>query len=366
MSKKLILALVTPLMMTLFFSAAWAGKLEDVKAKGTFSCGVQPDVPGLSSIGTDGQWSGFQVDFCRALAAAVFGNTAAATIVPVERTEGYQLLIRDRLDILSNGDNRVRLLTKYYHEHPFVQPAITLYDHQQMATNLYGISSALELDGGTICENAEYLVQSSQKEYFGTEEPSFTSTLIVYRGGNRLTFNHINLPKSSDLISYLSQGRCDAYFDYAITLRAQIASSNELGSITVLPDIIAEAERGPIILLDGAYDHLEETFVVHETEWSNVVKSVHSAMVKAEELGVTSANVDQMKGLADAAVSELLGTTGNTGQSLGLNNDWAYNIIKQVGNYGEVYDRNLGQNSALRIPRGDNNLVRNGGRMAAQ
>jgi general L-amino acid transport system substrate-binding protein len=359
MSEKLILALVTPLMMTLFFSAAWAGTLEDVKAKGAFSCGVQPDMPGLSSIGTDGQWSGFQVDFCRALAAAVFGNTAAATIVPVERREGYEQLFVGRLDILSNGDNRVRLYTKLDSDHPFSQPTVTLYDRQQMATNtLSGINSALELDGATICENIQFPAQSGSIEGTTTGMYGFRTTSSAYAEANRLYFsNYFVHREASHLISGLSQGFCDAYLDYAITLRAQIAGSNALGRFTVLPEIIAEAERGPIINL-VEYDI--------DTEWSNVIKSVHSAMVKAEELGVTSTNVDQMRGSADAAVSELLGTTGNTGESLGLNNDWAYNIIKLVGNYGEVYDRNLGQNSALRIPRGDNNLVRNGGRMAAQ
>ena len=161
MSKKLFLALVATQMMTLFFSATWAGTLDTVKARGSHNCGVQPNVPGLSSIGTDGQWSGFQVDFCRALAAAVFGNTASATIVPVERKEGYHQLRARRLDILSNGDNRARLYTKLDADNAFSQPTVTLYDHQQMATHTQvGISSALELGGGVICENSQILVQS--------------------------------------------------------------------------------------------------------------------------------------------------------------------------------------------------------------
>jgi general L-amino acid transport system substrate-binding protein len=314
-------------------SAASAATLDDVKAKGFVQCGVSQGLPGFSNPDADGNWSGLDVDLCRAVAAAIFGDGEAVKFTPLSAKERFTALQSGEVDLLSRNTtwtmSRDTQLGLNF-------AGVNYYDGQGfMIRTSMDINSALELSGASVCTNTGTTTELNVADYFRA---------------NNMEYELVAFEKSDEVVAAYDAGRCDVYTTDQSGLYAQRLKLTDPGEHKVLPEIISKEPLGPVVRQG-------------DDQWFNIVKWVHIATVNAEELGITSANVDEMKDGDNPAVKRLLGTEGEFGDSIGLGNDWAYNVIKAVGNYGEVFDRNVGPDTPLGIARGVNALWSKGGLM---
>jgi general L-amino acid transport system substrate-binding protein len=312
-------------------SAASAATLDDVKGKGFVQCGVSQGLPGFSSPDDKGNWSGIDVDFCRALAAAVFGDDTKVKYTPLSAKERFTALQSGEVDLLSR--NTTWTMTRDT-SLGLNFTGVNYYDGQGfMVRKSLGVTSALQLNGAAVCTNTGTTTELNLADYFRA---------------NKMTYEVVAFEKADEVVQAYDGGRCDVYTTDASGLYAQRLKLTNPGEHLVLPEIISKEPLGPVVRQgdDG---------------WFNIVKWVHFAMVNAEELGVSKANVDEMKGSDNPEVKRLLGTEGDFGTSIGLGNDWAYNIVKTVGNYGEIFDANVGPSTPLGIARGLNALWTKGG-----
>ena len=312
-------------------SAANAATLDDVKAKGFVQCGVSQGLPGFSNPDADGNWSGLDVDLCRAVAAAVFGDAEAVKFTPLSAKERFTALQSGEVDLLSRNTtwtmSRDTQLGLNF-------AGVNYYDGQGfMIRTSMDINSALELSGASICTNTGTTTELNVADYFRA---------------NNMEYELVAFEKSDEVVAAYDAGRCDVYTTDQSGLYAQRLKLTNPGEHKVLPEIISKEPLGPVVRQG-------------DDQWFNIVKWAHIATVNAEELGVTSANADEMKDGDNPAVKRLLGTEGAFGEGIGLGNDWAYNIIKMVGNYGEIFDRNVGPDTPLGISRGVNALWSKGG-----
>ncbi len=314
-------------------SAASAATLADVKAKGFVTCGVSSGIPGFSNPDDKGEWSGIDVDYCRGIASAVFGDPAKAKFVPLTSKDRFPALQSGEVDVLTRNTTwTISRDTSL----GFNFRTVNYYDGQGfIVKKALNVKSALELSGAAVCVQQGTTTELNLADYFKT---------------NNLQYNPVVFEKESDATSAYDSGRCDVYTTdqsglYAIRLKMKTPDEN-----VVLPEVISKEPLGPAVRQG-------------DDQWFDVVSWVHYAMVNAEELGVTSKNVDEQKNANNPDLKRLLGTEEGTkiGTDLGLTNEWAYNIIKQVGNYGEVFDRNVGTGSPLKIERGQNALWTKGG-----
>ena len=316
-------------------ASAGAATLDDVKAKGFVQCGVHTGLLGFAAPDDAGEWTGFDVDVCRAVAAAIFGDADAVQYTPTNATERFTALQSGEIDMLSR--NTTWTLSRDT-SLGFNFAGVNYYDGQGFMINttaLPGITSALELDGAAVCVQTGTTTELNLADFFAANNIEYTP--VVFQG-----FDETNAAYEA--------GRCDAYTTDAsglYALRLTLANPDEH---MVLPEIISKEPLGPVVRQG-------------DDQWFNIVKWTLFAMVTAEELGITQANIDEMLNSDNPEIRRILGQEDDStiGEGLGLGNDWVVNIVREVGNYGEAFDRNIGAGSPLNISRGLNALWTEGG-----
>src|SRR5581483_10745304 len=300
-----------------FAGAASAGTLDDVKAKGFVQCGTNTGLLGFAAPDDQGNWKGFDVDFCRALAAAVFGDPAKVKFTPLSAADRFTALQSGEVDVLARNSTWTMARDTSLGLR-FV--GTTYYDGQGfMVKKSLGVSSALELSGATVCVQTGTTTELNLADFYKVNKMDYKP--VVFK----------ELPETEQ--AYES-GRCDAYTTDASGLYSTRLKFSNPDEHIVLPEIISKEPLGPVVRQG-------------DDAWFNVVRWTYFALLNAEEAGVTQANVDEMKNSPNQDVRRLLGVDGEFGKGIGLDNAWAYNIIKGVGNYGEIFDRNVGAGSPL-------------------
>ena len=307
-------------------AAASAQTLEKVKARGSVNCGVNPALPGFSARDAQGNWSGFDIDLCRALAAAIFNDPGKVQYTPLSTTERLPALQADKIDVLSRNTTWT-----FSREAPLRLnfTAVTYYDGQgflvRRSTNA---TSALELNGASICVQKDTTSELNVADFFRA---------------NNMKFQIVALPTAEEMLKAYDSGTCSvATSDTSQLFAARLALKSPDDHV-VLPDIISKEPLGPFVRSG-------------DDQWLGIVKWAHFAMVNAEELGVTSKTIDEALKSTKPDVRRLVGTEENYGEQLGLTKDWVVRIVRHVGNYGEIFERNVGTGSRLAIPRGINSL----------
>ena len=308
-----------------------AQTLDKVKARGNVVCGVNPDLLGFSTKDAQGSWSGFDVDLCRALAAAIFDDPSKVQFTPLSTTDRLQALQADKIDVLSRNTTWT-----FSREAPLKLnfAAVTYYDGQGfLVRRNKNVTSALELDGASVCVQQGTTSELNLTDFFRT---------------NNLKYQTVALGGLDDLLKAYDQGKCTVLTSDTSQLFAARLRLGAPDDHVVLPDIISKEPLGPFVRFG-------------DDQWLGIVKWTHFAMVNAEELGVSSKTIGEALKSNKPDVKRLVGTDENYGAQLGLTNDWAVRIIRHVGNYGEVFERNVGTGTKLAIPRGINSLWNNGG-----
>ncbi len=311
--------------------AASGDTLASVKKKGYVQCGVNDGLPGFSSPNAKGVWEGMDVDACRAVAAAIFADASKVKYIPLGGKERFAALQSGEVDILSR--NTTWTMTRDA-TLGLKSTATTYYDGQGFMVNKsLGVKSAKELDGATVCIQAGTDTELNVADYFKA---------------NNMKYTPVTFDRSDESAKALESGRCDTLASDQSQLYAlRIKLSNPADWI-VLPEVISKEPLGPMVRQG-------------DEQWELLVKWSVFAMIDAEELGVNSKNVDAMKTSGSPDVKRLLGLDAPDGTTLGAVKDWGYQIVKQVGNYAEVFDRNVGKDSPLKIVRTENNLWNKGG-----
>ncbi|HEX5795258.1 MAG TPA: amino acid ABC transporter substrate-binding protein [Geminicoccaceae bacterium] len=327
------LAVGTAAAFALSVGIAQAGAtLDAIKSKGFIQCGVSTGLAGFSNPDDAGNWSGLDVDVCRAIAAALFGDAEAVKYTPLTSKERFTALQSGEVDVLSRNttwtlarDSSLGL--------DFT--GVSYYDGQGfMVPKSLGVKSALELDGASVCVQTGTTTELNLADYFRANNMSFTP--VVFE-------------RPDEVRAAYEQGRCDAYTTDQSGLYAQRTGLANPDEHVILPEVISKEPLGPGVRHG-------------DNEWGDVVRWTLYAMLEAEELGVSSENVDDLKANStNPNVRRLLGVEGEMGQGLGVPNDWGYQVVKQVGNYGEMFERNVGIGTPLKIERGLNALWTNGG-----
>ncbi len=319
--------------LALMATASSAGTLDNVKKAGVIKCGVSTGIAGFSATDSKGVWKGLDVDFCKSVASAVLGDASKVKYIPLTAKERFTALQSGEIDLLARSSTwtatRDTSLGLNF-------AGVNYYDGQGFLTNKsLGIKSAKELNGATFCIQAGTTTELNLTDYFKS---------------NNMNYKAVTYDTSGQTIDGFKKGRCDVVTSDASQLYGLKLKMKDPNSVIVLPEIISKEPLGPVVRQG-------------DDKWFNVVKWTMYAILEAEELGLTSANVDQNMNSKNPSIKRLLGSSGKAGANLGLDAKWAYNAIKQVGNYGESFDRNLGKGSALNIDRGLNKLWNKGGLM---
>jgi general L-amino acid transport system substrate-binding protein len=317
---------------------AHAGKtLDAIKSRGAVVCGVNVGLAGFSAADSNGKWSGLDIDICRAIAAAVLGDAEKLKYVPLTAQQRFTALQSGEVDILSRNTTFTLTRDASLGLH---QTAVTYYDGQGfMVPAKSGIKSAKQLKNQTVC------VQSGT-----TTEKNLTD----YSRANALNIKPVVFEKLEAVNGAYFSGRCIAYTTDASGLASiRNKEAKNPDDHVVLPELISKEPLGPMVRRG-------------DDEWFAIVKWVVYGLLEAEEYGVTQGNVDKlMKESTDPVVQRLLGTTEDTGKLLGLDKEWMARAVRATGNYGEIFERNVGPKSTLKLPRGANNLWNKGGQMYA-
>jgi general L-amino acid transport system substrate-binding protein len=294
-------------------------------------CGVNTGLPGFSMPDDKGNWSGFDVDICRAVAAAIFNDPNKVKFVPLDANERFKELRDRKVDILSrNSTWSMSRETEY----GLNFAAVAYYDGEGfMVPKSRNIDSGLELDGSKVCVQSNTTTQLNLADYFRA---------------NNIKYQELNFPKLDDVIAAYDSGKCDVLTTDVSQLYALRLRLSKPGEHVILPDVISKEPLAPVVRQ-------------RDDEWLLIVKWAIYAMINAEELGITSKNIDEAMKSKKPDVMRLVGTEGSYGEEMDLTKDWAARIIRHVGNYGEVYERNVGTGSKLGIPRGLNQLWNAGG-----
>jgi general L-amino acid transport system substrate-binding protein len=310
---------------------ATAQTLKKVKDRGSLICGVSQGLPGFSTPDDKGNWTGLDVDYCRAVAAAIFNDPTKVKFVPLTAKDRFTALQSGEIDVLSRNTtwtlSRDTSLGLDF-------PAITYFDGQGfMVRRALKVSSALELNDASICVQQGTTSELNLADFFRT---------------NHMGLKTVTFATGEDALKAYESGRCDAYTTDSSGLYGERQKLAEPSAHIVLPEIISKEPLSP------ATRH-------GDNQWTDIVRWTHYVMLDAEELGINRASVDEKLKSDDPETRRLLGVEGQYGEAMGLSNDWAYRIIKHVGNYGEIFERNLGQGSPLKIVRGLNALWTKGG-----
>jgi general L-amino acid transport system substrate-binding protein len=329
--KKALLGVALAAALGLTATVAFADTLADVKARGHLLCGVSEGTAGFETPDANNEWAGIDVDYCRAVAAAIFNDAKAVRFVTSNSTVRWQQLGSREVDVLARTstwtmtrDTTLGLT--------FVAPIY--YDGQGfMVHKETGIASALELGGATLCIEAGTTTELNAADYFAA---------------NNMEYNPVTFVTQDEAYKAYEEGRCDAF----TTDRSALAGNRLLLAVpddhVLLPEVIS---KEPLTSVVRQGDDL----------WFKINRWVFNAMLEAEELGVSSANVDEMLASENPGIRRLLGVEGDFGTPIGLDKDWAYRVIKLVGNYAEIFDRNVGAGSPVGLARGINALWKDGG-----
>jgi general L-amino acid transport system substrate-binding protein len=313
--------------------AAYAGKdLDAVKARGSLICGVTTGVAGFSLADSQGKWTGLDVDTCRAVAAAIFGDADKVKYVPTTAQQRFTALQSGEVDLLARTTTWTLTRDTAL---GFDFTGVNYYDGQGFMVNKkLGVKSAKELNGATVCVS-----------------PGTTSELNLadYFRANKMTFKPVVIEKVEETRAAFFGGRCDVYTTDASGLYStRAANAPNPDDYIVLPEIISKEPLGPVVRHG-------------DNQFADIVRWTLFAQLEAEEYGITSKNVDEMLKSENPSIKRILGVTPGMGKALGVDEKWVYNIVKQVGNYGEMFDRNVGAGSPLKIARGQNALWTQGG-----
>ncbi len=330
MKKTLFLASAAAVALTA--GIANAGTLEDVQGKGKLACGVSQGLPGFSAATEAGVYEGLDVDFCRAVAAAVLGDGQAVEFTPLSAKDRFTALSSGEIDVLARNttwtisrDTDLGI--------SFV--GVTYYDGQGMMVPAdLGVSSALELDGAVICTNTGTTTELNITDYFNQ---------------HGMSFELVAIENSDEVVAAYDSGRCNVFTTDRSGVAAERLKLADPDAHIVLPEIISKEPLGPSVRND-------------DDQWMKINRWVLNALLEAEEFGITAANIDEMLASENPSVQRILGVGENDlGAPMGLSADWAYKAIKAVGNYGEIYERNVGPSTPLKLERGVNALWSNGG-----
>jgi general L-amino acid transport system substrate-binding protein len=330
MSKTILPALAGAAIALSAVSAS-AATLDDVKAKGFVQCGVNSGLPGFAMPNDAGEWTGFDVDYCKAVAAAVFGDATKVKFTPLSAKERFTALQSGEIDVLIRNttwtmerDTSLGL--------SFV--GVNYYDGQGFIVRKeLNLASAKDLADASICVQTGTTTELNMADYFRT---------------NNITYNPVVFEQLTETNQAYDTGRCDALTTDASGLYATRLQFANPDDHVVLPDIISKEPLGPSVRAG-------------DDQWFDVVRWTHFALLNAEELGITQANVEEMKSSENPEIRRVLGVEGTFGEGIGLSNDWVANIVKGVGNYGEIFERNIGASTPLAIARGQNALWTDGG-----
>lgn len=330
MQKKLA-TLAVSAAISLVAVTAHAATLEDVKAKGYVQCGVTGGVPGFSAPDANNNWSGLEVDFCRAVAAAIFDDADKVRYTPLTSQERFAALSAGEIDILS----RTTTWTMSRDTDLGITFVGTMYYDGQgfMVREADGIASATDLSGAAICIESGTTTELNAADYFEA---------------NGMEYSPVVFTDQDEVVKAFEDGRCDVYTTDASALAAERSKFAVPDDYTILPEIISKEPLGPVVRQG-------------DPVWFSIARWTYFALLEAEEQGVTQANVDEMLGSDNPSVKRLLGVEGDFGTPLGLTADWAYRIIKHIGNYGESYERHVGPNTEIGLARGLNALWTDGG-----
>lgn len=332
LSKKLLtVALAAGLVAA---APAMASKtMESIKKKGEVSCGVNTALGGFGIAGSDGKWTGFDVDYCRAIAAAALGDANKVRYVPLSAAQRFTALQSGEIDVLARNttwtmSRDTQLGTTF--------GATNFFDGQGfLVPKSLKVKSAKQLKGATICVQSGTTTEKNLADYFRM---------------NKMTYKPVVAEDLKVVIANYNEGRCKVFTSDASQLAAIRANDTKTpDDHIILPEIISKEPLGPVTRQG-------------DESWSKLVTWVHFAMITAEELGVNAGNVDQMRSDTNPEIQRLLGQGNNDfGKSIGTDAQWAYRVIKQVGNYGEVFERHVGKKTPLKLDRGQNALWTNGG-----
>ena len=312
---------------------ASAATLDDVKARGKLNCGVTTGLVGFAAPNANGEWEGFDVGVCRAVAAAVLGDPTAVEFVPTTGKTRFTALASGEIDLLAR--NTTWTFSRDV-DLKFEFVGINYYDGQGfMVPKALGVSSAKELDGATVCIQTGTTTELNLADFFRA---------------NNISYEPVPIETNAEAQPLYLEGACDVYTTDASGLAATRAAFENPGDHVVLPEIISKEPLGPLVRHG-------------DSDWGDISRWVLNALIAAEEYGVTSANVAELASApgANPEINRLLGTEGTLGEMLGLSNDWAKNAIMAGGNYGELFEKNIGENTPIGLARGLNAQWTEGG-----
>lgn len=317
--------------LALTTTQVWGSTLEQVRKRGELICGVSQGLAGFSSPDSQGQWVGIDADYCRAVATAVLGSPNKVRFVPLSAKERFTALQSGEIDILSRNTTW-SLVRDTALGLDFVAPIF--YDGQGfMVRKKSKVKTLRDLDGATVCTNLGTTTELNVADYFRSHHMKYK--LVAYE-------------KHDEVVAAYEAGRCDAFTTDVSGLYASRIKLKEPEAHLILPEMISKEPLTPVVRQGDA-------------QWSDIARWTLFALLEAEELGVTAANVDEMRESPSPSVRRFLGKEGDLGKELGLKPDWAYQVIKTMGNYGELFEKNLGSGSPLKIERGRNALWNKGG-----
>jgi general L-amino acid transport system substrate-binding protein len=312
--------------------AAAAGTLDDVKARGKLNCGVTTGLAGFAAPDATGEWKGIDAAFCRAVAAAVLGDATAVEFIPTTGKTRFTALASGEIDLLAR--NTTWTLSRDV-DLKFDFLGVNYYDGQGfMVPKSLGVSSARDLDGATVCVQTGTTTELNLADFFRS---------------NNISYQPVPIETNAEGAQQYLAGACDTYTTDASGLASTRATFENPGDHTLLPEIISKEPLGPLVRHG-------------DNEWGDIVRWTLNALITAEELGVTSANVAEMaSGAENPEIARLLGTEGTLGEMLGLDADWAMRAIATQGNYGEIFARNIGEDTPVGLARGLNAQWTDGG-----
>jgi general L-amino acid transport system substrate-binding protein len=310
---------------------AHAGLLDQVRQRGVLLCGTNPGLPGFAMPDDKGEWSGLDIDLCRGVAAAIFNDPTKVKFIPLTAKDRFTALQSGEIDLLARNGTWTQSREA---ELGLLFAGVNYYDGQGfMIKKKLGLKSAMELSGASVCVQQGTTTELNLADFFRTHNMKYEPVVFA---------------TADEAIKAYDSGRCDSFTTDVSQLYGERLKLSNPDDNVVLPDVISKEPLGPSVRQG-------------DDQWFNLVKWTHFAMINAEELGVTRSNVADKAKSNQPDVRRLLGVEGDFGKGLGLRPDWAFQIIKAVGNYGEVFDRNIGQQSKLRINRGLNRLWSEGG-----
>ncbi len=310
---------------------AFAGTLDQVKQRGFLVCGSNTGLAGFGLPDDKGQWTGLDVEFCRAVAAAIFNDVTKVKFIPLTAKDRFTALQSGEIDVLARNGTWTQSREV---ELGLLFTGINYYDGQGfLVRKKLNVAAAKELAGASVCVQQGTTTELNLADFFRA---------------NNIKYEGVVFATSDETIKAYDTGRCDSFTTDVSQLYSERLKLVNPDEHTVLPDVISKEPLGPAVRQG-------------DDQWFNLIKWTHYAMVTAEELGVTKANIEDRIKSTSPEIRRLLGVEGDFGKGLGLTKDWAYRIVKSVGNYGETFDRNVGENSKLRIKRGINELWSKGG-----